>query len=524
MLLSLLLARGVLGAGPVVDLGYASYRGTTDAAGIDSFLGLRFAAPPVRWQKPQKPAEDRSAIINATTYAPICPQSRPNIPGIPPPLGNEDCLFLNVHRPAHAEQLPVAVWIHGGGYGLGDGRSTPSYLYSLSSAGFVFVSIQYRLGALGFLASDEVAQRGALNVGLLDQEHALRWVQEHIAAFGGDPSRVTIWGESAGAGSVLQQLIAHGGEHNQSLFSRAILASAYLPQQHRCNDSVPTRSYNAFAAAVGCTSSSSHDFDTFDCLNKADPLIIAQASNNVSQQTIYGQWAFTPVTDGTFVRDLPSVELVGRASNQVAVLVGSNVDEGSLFIRGSTSRTSADFYTYVSELLPAFDNATVAELVQHYPEPEASGDLYSTQFDRISTLYADSVFNCPSVRTADAFRPAYRYNFAVPPAGHGEDVRHYLRDASQPDTAAQAAIRPFDATLAEMLTSFITRGRPQVRGIRLPRWRSNCTATVRQVRFNATTSATGETQPVLTIEDGRYLTNGRDRCAFWRKYASLVPE
>jgi carboxylesterase type B len=125
------------------------------------------------------------------------------------------------------------VWFHGGGYGLGNGRNDPGPLISTSGNRFVVVTTQYRLGAFGFLASDEVHRRGVVNAGLLDQEAALRWVQRYIHLFNGDRDQVTIFGESAGAGSVMLLDVAYGGTLGTSLFKNSIAASPYLPMYVR---------------------------------------------------------------------------------------------------------------------------------------------------------------------------------------------------------------------------------------------------------------------------------------------------
>jgi carboxylesterase type B len=128
-------------------------------------------------------------------------------------LANEDCLFLNVQVPANASgPLPVLVWIHGGGYGAGNGRQDFAAIINDNNDSFVGVSIQYRLGAFGFLASDEVYRNGVVNAGLLDQHFALQWIQSYVSLFGGNASQVTISGESAGGGSVMLQDIAYGGD------------------------------------------------------------------------------------------------------------------------------------------------------------------------------------------------------------------------------------------------------------------------------------------------------------------------
>lgn len=172
-----------------VDLGYASYQGFQDGGtGLNAWLGISYAAPPtgdLRWRAPQAPAANLSGVIQANNFAPYCPQT-PSAPRDEYPYqGNEDCLYLNVYAPEGATELPVLFHIHGGGYGGGTGQQNFTQLSKINSYGFVIVSIQYRLGGLGFLAGDAVHNDGDLNVGLLDQHFALEWVQEHIHKFGG---------------------------------------------------------------------------------------------------------------------------------------------------------------------------------------------------------------------------------------------------------------------------------------------------------------------------------------------------
>ena len=135
-------------------------------------------------------------------------------------MGNEDCLFLNVYAPPTnaSKRLPVLIWIHGGGYGLGDGMQDLSTIITANGNTFVGVAIQYRLGAFGFLSSSEVKNDGVVNAGLLDIAFALQWVQDNIDLFGGDKTKVTISGESAGGGAIMLLSIAGDGKLGSSLF------------------------------------------------------------------------------------------------------------------------------------------------------------------------------------------------------------------------------------------------------------------------------------------------------------------
>jgi carboxylesterase type B len=194
----------------VIDLGYARYRGFLDSTtNISHWRGIRYAAPPVGnlYQAPQSPGNDSDVIIEATNFSSFaqCPQTGTtaadgNLVGAD--LGAEDCLFLTVSSPATAVDLPVFVWIHGGGFQNGNGKLDFSYMMQQSNYSFVVVTIQYRLNSFGFLSSVDVRQRGQLNAGLLDQLQALQWVQKYIHLFGGNSSHVTLGGESAGAASI----------------------------------------------------------------------------------------------------------------------------------------------------------------------------------------------------------------------------------------------------------------------------------------------------------------------------------
>ncbi|KAJ7800925.1 Alpha/Beta hydrolase protein, partial [Mycena olivaceomarginata] len=179
---------------PIVDLGYAQYQGAANTDNnIAHFFGIRFAAPPIgdlRFRAPQPPA-NISGVQFATTQPIACGTT-------------EDCLYLNVYYPsteggAPPKNLPTLVWIYGGGYISGQAAGyNGEDIIRQSNNGIVVVVIQYRLGLFGFLAGSEVKKDGDLNAGLLDQDFALRWVNKYISKFGGDPTKVTIWGESAG--------------------------------------------------------------------------------------------------------------------------------------------------------------------------------------------------------------------------------------------------------------------------------------------------------------------------------------
>ncbi|ESZ91220.1 hypothetical protein SBOR_8394 [Sclerotinia borealis F-4128] len=427
----------------IVDLGYSVYQGYYNATSrLNIFKGIRYAAPPLgalRWQKPQSPAEARASTIQATAYPPHCPQSN----DAPMPanynftrsgLGNEDCLFLSVWASPNATNLPVMIWIHGGGYGTGSGNNDFSELAITNSNAFIIVAIQYRLGAFGFLSSaDLVTSGGVPNAGLYDMNFSFQWVQSHISKFGGDPSRVTIAGESAGGGAVMLQIMAYGGTLGTTLFSNGIVASPYLPMQYDYDGLKPEGSYGGITEAVGCGKSNG---SAFDCLVATDTLTLQNASAYISANGNYGQWAFLPVTDGEFLVKRPSEQLLAGEVN------GNNANEAPGFVPQHINTTTA-FNTFTQSLFPLMSNSTLNHLHQVYSIPPTTpGTLFATagnsgptaldqsvfaigQQQRANNLYAETTFVCPSYWIASAFSQSWKYEYSVPPAQHGCDLDAY---------------------------------------------------------------------------------------------------
>jgi len=233
------------------------------------------------------------------------------------------------------------------------------------------VAIQYRLGAFGFLSSDEVDRFGSVNAGILDQTFALKWVQEYISSFGGDPRSVTISGESAGGGSVMLQAMAYGGTLGTSLFKNAIAASPYLPMQYGYKDWVPSQSYYAFAGLANCMPNTAYGSSArtiFECLVNQDTETLQYASFNVSASGTFGTWGFLPVTDGVFIQDVPSQQLLEKKVNGENLLVGNNANEGPLFVP-QTIDTEADLLAWLELTFPLFSNDDIARILRYCKSP-----------------------------------------------------------------------------------------------------------------------------------------------------------
>src|SRR5512133_168313 len=235
---------------PIVKIDSGAVRGVAVTGGY-AFRGLPYAAPPtgdLRWRAP-RPSASWRGVRDATQYAASCPQQPSGFAG-PGPF-SEDCLYLNVSTPTlrrHARR-PVLVWIHGGGFTQDASRNYDGA--KLAATGTVVVTINYRLGALGFLAHPALASRPggpAGNYGLMDQQAALRWVKRDISRFGGDPHNVTIAGQSAGGLSVLAQMVSSGA---RGLFQRAIVQSGTFALNQRPLATAEAAG-QTFATAVGC--------------------------------------------------------------------------------------------------------------------------------------------------------------------------------------------------------------------------------------------------------------------------------
>lgn len=319
------------GANPIVRIGDGLVRGTT-AGIVDEFLGIPYAAPPtgnLRWRPPARPAS-WEGVRDTTQFGPSCPQPTAKNPYLPPGPISENCLYLNVYTPtlrdSGGEGRPVLVWIHGGGLVQDGARNYDGS--KLAADGTVVVTINYRLGALGFLAHPALDSRpggAAGNYGLMDQQAALRWVQRNIARFGGDPHDVTIAGQSAGGLSVLAQMVSPGA---RGLFQRAIVQSGTfaLNQQPLATAEAAGET---FATAVGCPDQSAACLRSVPVANLVGNFgveIPGVVDGSVLTQPIgtalaRGQFARVPVINGITHDE----ELVFVAGLSLTVSQGTNI-------------------------------------------------------------------------------------------------------------------------------------------------------------------------------------------------------
>ncbi|KAJ6463192.1 Alpha/Beta hydrolase protein [Mycena vulgaris] len=498
---------------PIVDLGYAQYQGTVNTAiNVTNFLGIRYAAAPLgdlRFRAPQPPA-NVTGVQLATVQPNECLQAPTGASSTNPLetratqiVATEDCLFLNVYYPSDGAgtpltDLPTLVWIHGGGYLAGAASSSNGEdIIRQSNRGVVVVLIQYRL-----LPGAAVKQDGSLNAGLLDQDFALRWVNTHITKFGGSPSKVTIWGESAGAGSVLQHVIANDGQTEPQLFRGAITSSTFLPSQYRFDDRVPELLFSEVVAQSNCTTAA----DWMACLRAADASVLETANNNINRGGFFGTFLLVPVIDGEFITQRPTIALLEGKVNGEALLAVTNTFEGTSFVDQSTTVTAAQ---YSLNLFPGFGTA----------QADTVGELYAdvgNQLFQVNAVQGESIFICPTYYILNAFQGrSFKGEFAIPPGRHGNDLAYYFPGGSTPPFNNTAFINAF----AQSFTSFIVNLDPNIKvdpTTITPQWELFDVNNT-EMLFNMT-AGVPVVQPITTSD--ALL----ERCQFWDSVGNLTAQ
>ncbi|KAI6087439.1 sterol esterase [Hypoxylon rubiginosum] len=396
--------------------------------GVENFGGIPFAEAPegnLRLKPPQR-LNSSLGTFDATGLGPSCPQMFFSTEGelLTSVLGNlintplfqtvtdqkEDCLTMRVQRPAGTTsdaKLPVLFWIFGGAFELGSPQMYDAS--ALVSNGvdqgkpFIFVAVNYRTGGFGFLAGKEILADGASNLGLLDQRMGLEWVQDHIAAFGGDPEKVTIWGESAGAISVFDQMALYGGDNTyngKKLFRAAIMDSGSAVPAEPVDCPRSQDIYDTVVREAGCADAT----NTLDCLRSADYDTFLHAANSVPGVLSYSSVAlsYVPRPDGVVLPDSPDVLATNGQYAAVPMIIGDQEDEGTLFALFQPNITNTDeLVDYIwTEFFPAIDRQYVAGLVDTYDASIAAGSPFNTgilnspypEFKRLAAILGDMVF------------------------------------------------------------------------------------------------------------------------------------
>ncbi|KAF2633661.1 alpha/beta-hydrolase [Macroventuria anomochaeta] len=421
--------------GPTAHVKNGTYQGVySPEYNQDYFLGIPYAQPPVgnlRFRNPVSLNQSWSGVKPATQYSGECYGYGSDQWSYPV---SEDCLYINVIRPTACknEKLPVAFWIHGGGFYMGGGvdqRYNISFMVENSvkiGKPIIGVNINYRLSAWGFLSgSEEIKESGEMNLGLRDQRLALQWVQDNIEAFGGDPEKVTIFGESAGAGSVGFQLTAYSGRDDK-LFRGAIMQSGNPVHFNRLNDPLGyADSYNAIVSRTPCANATSQ----LECL-RALPAEQYNAAVNVTNATL-NTTSFMPILDGDFIQKRTSIQMANGEFVHVPIISGANSDEGTAF-SPSPVNTTEDLYTFMTTGERAVPPALANQLLEAYPDDPSvnvianlgdarPGPPFGEQFRRSASYFGDQMFialrrlTCQTWAAAGV--PAYCYRFNTIPAG-----------------------------------------------------------------------------------------------------------
>ncbi|KAF5350332.1 hypothetical protein D9758_012820 [Tetrapyrgos nigripes] len=492
----------------VVDLGYAKYQGVfNETSSSVRFLGLRYAkstAGSSRWKAPQTP-DGTAGLQIANTQPAECPQApfgsaagspfRNSSSGIQKRdqvfTENEDCLFLNVYVPGSQfntptpEDLPVIIWIHGGGYHFGSAANsalpdtTGGYdgedILRIGDGRAIVVVIQYRLGIFGFLAGDKVATGGDLNVGLLDQQFALQWVQQHISKFTGDPSHIVIWGESAGE--------LHLDLHGLWLLLNRRFLKALDPEPFRAQCfflrfTTMMIQYLRWVTMNSTLASTWHDAKSrkspaeskellgiyfgFPAIQKIYNLqstprwlikpnlsVLSAANNQIALDGFFGTFIYSPVIDGTFMTQRPTELLAQGKINKVEkILAITNAFEGTIF----TDPNTTDVVEVVQNYFPTVSEDTAAETARLY----ANANPAMSPFEIAVQIVGEWELICPTYSLLEAFpSSSYKGEFAIPPAFHGDDLFYYFTSLSRPSPPVFRNA-DFDEAFAQTFLAFAT--------------------------------------------------------------------
>ncbi|PYI27810.1 acetylcholinesterase/Butyrylcholinesterase [Aspergillus indologenus CBS 114.80] len=414
-------------AAPTVTIASPAATVIGKAGNVEVFNNIPFAQAPTGSLrlKPPQPIQTSLGTVQATGSSKSCPQFYFSTSEFPAsvlgiladnPLvqvatnAGEDCLNIDIRRPAGTtadSKLPVLVWIFGGGFELGsksmyDGTSLVSSSVDLNLP-VIFVAMNYRVGGFGFLPGKEIKEDGSSNLGLLDQRLALEWVADNIAAFGGDPDKVTIWGESAGAISVFDQMVLYDGDNTykgKPLFRGGIMDSGSVVPADPVDGVKGQAIYNTVVSTAKCGSSN----DTLACLRDLSYDEFLNAVNSVPGLLSYSSIAlsYLPRPDGKVLTASPDV--LGKAGKfaQVPFIVGDQEDEGTLFalFQGNITTTDelvkylADYFFYDAS------QEELQELVSLYPDTTTYGSPFRTgtgnnlypQFKRLAAILGDLTF------------------------------------------------------------------------------------------------------------------------------------
>ncbi len=471
-------------ASPVIHVKSGVLRGA--GSGVHSFLGIPYAAPPtgdLRWRPPQEPVS-WSGTRDATHYGSACVQGNDS-------RSSEDCLYLNVWAPAanSHERLPVMVWIHGGGFVAGSGSDPKFDGTRLAQKGVVVVTINYRLGVFGFLAHPDLTKESphhaAGNYGLMDQLFALHWVQDNIPAFGGDPHRVTIFGESAGATSIGYLLVSPLAK---GLFQQAILESpsrVLLPDPQLSTAVDGLTPMESVGTAITPRIAEARAWSTAEVVRRAktvtDVLFAPGGKGSLGLRPeghihMPGAhdvpwWAFV---DGWVIPQ--QTQTLYREGNEVSVpvLAGTNANEGSAFLRDFPVKTTEEYRDYLRLNYSPYGRA----MFGLYPATSSSGIKAAVDGIITDALFLYGVHGIAAAEQRKK-QDVYLYRFsrdsrdqklAALGAWHGAEVPYVfgLADPRLSPDRFNARDREISDQMMDAWTNFARTGNPNGNG--LPQW------------------------------------------------------
>ncbi|MHB1987701.1 MAG: carboxylesterase/lipase family protein [Acidimicrobiales bacterium] len=390
-----------------LETAYGTLRGSRLAADLVVFRGIPYAAPPTgnRRFRTAPPPKPWTGVREATCFAPMSIQAPPDVttsvPGDPTDQ-SEDCLYLNIYTPACDDgRRPVMVWIHGGGFVSGSASSAIYLGDHLARKDVVLVTLNYRLGALGWLGHPALAdpdhpEAGFANWGLHDQLAGLAWVKENVGAFGGDPARVTLFGESAGSMSVAALLATSAPGR---LFDRAILQSG---PPEALGSQTAARVAAALVEEVGLPEV------TREGLISLPVAEILRAQQAVCSRYELLALPFQPVIDGGLLKDHPAATVARGSAAGLDVMVGTNRDEWLFWAVSNPRLSDIDDERLEEVVNRRFENAGLGAVldskatIETYRRERASRGEPTTPTDVYSAIVSDLVFRVPSMRLADA--------------------------------------------------------------------------------------------------------------------------
>lgn len=490
---------------PTVSVAQGKLRGSSQADGSLIFLNIPYAEPPVgslRWKPPQEPKK-WDDVRDATKPSAACMQIDWGWNAIDAKSGSEDCLYLNVVTPSlHPDHpMPVIFWIHGGANYNGSGRYVQGE--TITNRGVVLVSINYRLGILGFLAHPELTaespHHSSGNYALLDQVQALRWVQRNIAAFGGDPRNVTIAGQSAGAMDVGMLLVSPLGK---GLFNRAIDESGgpitpnpELPTLHEAEEVGV-----AFGAAAGAPPGAGQ-LAALRALSAEQVLQAGYKYTAPDREGVPTHPGPSTTVDGWVLPRQPAAMVQDGAINPVPLLIGSNIQEfsfsrSSVIQPGEASEPADQLKARIQQIYGEQSKDAIAQYgLDHSEKPPVDPLLGSAG----TQLMTDSYFRCPAITTSKWLsskgRTVYLYQFERPLPGtgspstrHSGELPYVFGWAQQQGKGTMGAtFGPEDAELSKEMqqywANFAATGDPNGKG--LPHWPEANSSSTPLMRFTA---------------------------------------